>query len=68
MGVARVASVAREVVSMVRRELGLDDVAERAVVDDWVVMAAAALPEADGTKAAAGAAARRTRRKDFMVD
>lgn len=57
IGTARVVSAAMEVVSMVRRS---EEVAERAVAADGLV--------ADGTNAAAGAAARRMRRKDFMVD
>ena len=74
MGVEMVASVAREVVSMERRDemwLLSDCVADRAVLDDWMEEATVLTGATadDGTKAAAGEAARRTRTKDFiMVD
>ena len=58
MAGARVARVVREVASMVLRS----DVAERTELEDATACGAAA-----GTKAAAGAAVRRTRRKDFIL-
>ena len=72
MGVAIVARVASEVVSMVRRDemwLLSDDVADRAVLGDCMEAATVwteGTPDG-GTKAADGAAARRTRTKDFIM-